>query len=286
MKRGKNTCRILKEIRKKIADENDIEFVVSECTYQGDCLGTCPKCEAEVRYLERELEKRQRIGKAAVVTGLGVSTLLGLTACGNSSNNSVPDGEKASDTLIVPLSEDNNFDTVVFTDTINSQLDSITEKDKGCPARIVYDLPIPGDVIEVSSYDNSVKNADSVKDNDAGDEWIEKEGEAVSDDLEVFKVVEQMPEFPGGTEALKSYLEKNVHYPKETIDMCVMGYVFVSFIVEVDGSISNAKVEKGLGHGFDEEALRVVNAMPKWKPGKQRGKPVRVLYNLPISSKL
>ncbi len=284
MKRGKNTCRILKEIRKKIADENDIEFVVSECTYQGDCLGTCPKCEAEVRYLERELEKRQRIGKAAVVTGLGVSTLLGLTACGNSSNNSVPDGEKASDTLIVPLSEDNNFDTVVFTDTINSQLDSITEKDKGCPARIVYDLPIPGDVIEVSSYDNSVKNADSVKDNDAGDEWIE--GEAVSDDLEVFKVVEQMPEFPGGTEALKSYLEKNVHYPKETIDMCVMGYVFVSFIVEVDGSISNAKVEKGLDHGFDEEALRVVNAMPKWKPGKQRGKPVRVLYNLPISSKL
>ena len=69
MARGKQTCKILKEIRKQIAEENDIELVVSECTYQGDCLGTCPKCEAEVRYLERELEKRQRLGKAAVFAG-------------------------------------------------------------------------------------------------------------------------------------------------------------------------------------------------------------------------
>ena len=75
MKRGKQTCKILKEIRKQIAAENDIELVVSECTYQGDCLGTCPKCEDEVRYLERELEKRQRLGKAAVVAGLSVGLL-------------------------------------------------------------------------------------------------------------------------------------------------------------------------------------------------------------------
>ena len=70
MAKGKQTCKILKEIRKQIAAENDIDLVVSECTYQGDCLGTCPKCEAEVRYLERELEKRQRMGKAAMVAGL------------------------------------------------------------------------------------------------------------------------------------------------------------------------------------------------------------------------
>jgi hypothetical protein len=78
MAKGKQTCKILKEIRKQIAAENDIDLVVSECTYQGDCLGTCPKCEAEVRYLERELEKRQRMGKAAMVAGLSVS-LLGAT---------------------------------------------------------------------------------------------------------------------------------------------------------------------------------------------------------------
>ena len=75
MKRGKQTCKILKEIRKQIAAENDIELVISECTYQGDCLGTCPKCEAEVRYLERELEKRQRLGKAAMVAGLSVGLM-------------------------------------------------------------------------------------------------------------------------------------------------------------------------------------------------------------------
>jgi len=73
--KGKQTCKILKEIRKQIAAENDIKLVIEECTYQGDCRGTCPKCEDEVRYLERELEKRQRLGKAAVVAGLSVGLL-------------------------------------------------------------------------------------------------------------------------------------------------------------------------------------------------------------------
>ena len=81
MAKGKQTCKILKEIRKQIAAENDIELVVSECTYQGDCLGTCPKCESEVRYLERELEKRQRLGKAAVFAGMSLGTLFASTGC-------------------------------------------------------------------------------------------------------------------------------------------------------------------------------------------------------------
>ena len=81
MPKGKQTCKILKEIRRQIAVENDIEFVTSECTYKGDCKGTCPKCEAEVRYLERELEKRQRMGKAAMFAGLAVGTLFATTSC-------------------------------------------------------------------------------------------------------------------------------------------------------------------------------------------------------------
>ncbi|MBQ8957087.1 MAG: hypothetical protein IJ057_01075 [Bacteroidales bacterium] len=81
MTKGKQTCKILKEIRKQIAAENDIDLVVSECTYHGDCLGTCPKCEAEVRYLERELEKRQRMGKVAVIAGMAVGTMLTATSC-------------------------------------------------------------------------------------------------------------------------------------------------------------------------------------------------------------
>ena len=82
MSRGKQTCKILKEIRKQIAAENDIELITSECTHKDDCAGTCPKCEAEVRYLERELEKRQRLGKAAVFAGMTLGTAITAASCG------------------------------------------------------------------------------------------------------------------------------------------------------------------------------------------------------------
>ena len=79
--KGKNKCKILKEIRQRIADENDIPYVTRECTYQGDCAGTCPKCEAELRYLEQELEKRRRLGKSVAVAALAAGLSLSLSAC-------------------------------------------------------------------------------------------------------------------------------------------------------------------------------------------------------------
>ena len=82
MAKGKQTCKIMKEIRKQIAEENDIELITTECTHTGDCEGTCPKCEAEVRYLERELEKRQRMGKVAVFAGVSLGTMLSISSCG------------------------------------------------------------------------------------------------------------------------------------------------------------------------------------------------------------
>ncbi len=82
MARGKRTCKILKEIRRQIAEANDIEYVVEECQYKGDCLGTCPKCEAEVRYLEEQLHQRQLFGKAAMVAGISAG-MLTIGSCGN-----------------------------------------------------------------------------------------------------------------------------------------------------------------------------------------------------------
>lgn len=79
--KGKKRCKILKEIRRQIAENNDIEFITSECKHQGDCLGTCPKCEAEVRYLERELEKRMKLGKAVAVAGLAVALTTSTAGC-------------------------------------------------------------------------------------------------------------------------------------------------------------------------------------------------------------
>ena len=78
---GKSKCKILKQIRKEIAKQNDIEYVTSECKFQGDCTGTCPKCEAEVRYLEQELAKRRTAGKAVAVAGIATAMLLTAAGC-------------------------------------------------------------------------------------------------------------------------------------------------------------------------------------------------------------
>ena len=80
MAKGKRTCKILKEIRRQIAEANDIEYVVEECQYKGDCLGTCPKCGAEVRYLEQQLQQRQLLGKAAMIAGISAG-MLTLSSC-------------------------------------------------------------------------------------------------------------------------------------------------------------------------------------------------------------
>ena len=79
--KGKEKCRILKEIRQRIADENGIEYVTSECKHKGDCRGTCPKCESELRYIERELEKKRRVGTTVAVAGIAASLIVSTTSC-------------------------------------------------------------------------------------------------------------------------------------------------------------------------------------------------------------
>ena len=102
----------------------------------------------------------------------------------------------------------------------------------------------------------------------------------------VLEKAEVMPEFPGGDQAMMDFVADNVKYPQEAIDKEISGRVMVGFVVEKDGSISDVKVVKGIGGGCDEEAVRVVNAMPKWKPGMDKGKPVRVSYMMPFTFKL
>ena len=103
---------------------------------------------------------------------------------------------------------------------------------------------------------------------------------------DVFVVVEDDPEFPGGMAALKAFIEKNLVYPEAAKAAGIAGKVYVSFIVEKDGSITNVKILRDIGYGCGDEAVRVVKMMPKWIPGKQRGNPVRVQYNLPVVFKL
>ena len=99
-------------------------------------------------------------------------------------------------------------------------------------------------------------------------------------------IAEQMPRFPDGTQAMLGYIQDNIHYPQAARDVAVSGTVYVNFIVRKDGSIDHVKVLRGIGMGCDEEAMRVVKAMPKWEPGMNNGVPVDVQFNLPIKFKL
>jgi outer membrane transport energization protein TonB (TC 2.C.1.1.1) len=106
------------------------------------------------------------------------------------------------------------------------------------------------------------------------------------DDQVPFETVEVMPQFPGGNEALMFFLSKNMKYPQDAAKNKIEGRALVSFIVEADGSISSVKMVKEVYPSIDAEAVRVVKSMPKWIPGRQKGKAVRVRFVLPLNFKL
>lgn len=103
---------------------------------------------------------------------------------------------------------------------------------------------------------------------------------------EIFTTVEQQPEFPGGVSQMYKYIGENIKYPSAAQRANVSGKVFVKFVVEKDGSIGDIQVLKGIGFGCDEEATRVIKSMPKWSPGRQNGRNVRVYFTMPISFRL
>ena len=128
-------------------------------------------------------------------------------------------------------------------------------------------------------------------------EYVERGGKGVvavsvkvpaksTEEQEPFDMVEQMPEFPGGVQALMQFLYENIRYPEAAQTAGKQGRVVVQFVVEADGTVSSAKVVRSISEELDAEALRVVNAMPRWTPGKHKGKAVRVKYTLPVSFRL
>lgn len=137
---------------------------------------------------------------------------------------------------------------------------------------IVVELEIEDLEIDDESY---VENAAVVELTEAEEEEIEEE--------EIFTIVEKMPVYPGGVEALFGYLAQNIEYPDMAKDAKIEGKVYITFVVNKEGGVADVKVLRGIGGGCDEEAIRVVKNMPKWDPGRQRGKAVKVQYNLPIN---
>lgn len=273
MVKGKSTCKTLKAIRKQIADANNIQYEPRECHYDGPCLGTCPACEAEVSYLEDQLGLRRRLGRAVSLIGISAGLLSACThqsAKVETNKPTQPGGEVMAQEEIAP-------EAMVVGKVAVPECDStasfVNEQQSAKAASASKASPVTqkedeDDVVlgGVDMYEVQQMPADTTK---------------------VFgDIAEQMPMFPGGDRELMEYLKSHVQYPKECKEKCIQGRVIVNFVVERDGSITQAKVIKGIDPLLDAEALRVVNGMPKWLPGRQAGTVVAVKYTIPVTFRL
>ncbi|MBR1550426.1 MAG: TonB family protein [Bacteroidales bacterium] len=380
---GKSVCRQLKAVRQLIAEENDIPLEQRECTYDGPCRGTCPRCEAEVQYLERSLAEKLRLGKVATVAGLGLS----LTACGHGGpqvSAKILDEGEVDTTEVYEVDADSNeipfqsVDDPVPPEVTTEGVVEYTTGEVGLP----IECPVPTDGSEDRFYLNYFTDPPVKAEFPGGKQglrrWLARHmqypaearekgivGEVVvalqieaqgyisgyriikglegggteeakrlvqtmpdwkpagvpgkgavpsivmltipfielpvaEGDVEVvdviveeggiedqiFTVVEDEPSFPGGMETLYKWIDSHLQYPEQAREEGIEGRVYVTFVVETDGTLSNARVLRDIGGGCGQAAIRMVYAMPKWEPGRQRGVPVRVQFNLPVKFKL
>jgi len=270
MTRGKRTCKILKEIRQEIADKNEIAYTSSECHFEGECQGTCPKCEAELKYIENELHKRTRLGKTATIAGISLGIAGTFSACNSpQQNNNQPVSEK--ETI-------NTADFIIpeFSGTPKSTLELVG---------YTITPPIVGDVEVIEYTKGEIDLIDTVELLPFGqvNPFIDTTKKTCTDEPEwMGMIVETQPEFIGGEEARLKFIKENLQFPQIFREGAVEVKVIVNFVVETDGSLTNFKILRGVMPLLDEEALRVAKLMPKWKPAEQRGKPVRASYNMPI----
>ncbi len=202
--KGKQICSYLKSVRREVAAANGIDLEIPDCTFEGECPGTCPRCEAEVRQLEQALSQRQSLSQKVAIVGVA----MGLALSGMS---------------------------VASAQNVNPQ----------------------------DTIDDEVM-------------WV-----GMEEPLQPLSQVRA--EFPGGTDALRAFLAENCHYPKEAQEKQQQGVVLLEFAIEKDGAISTITVLRSVCEALDEEAIRVVKAMPKWKPGEYNGQPCRSYFQLPIT---
>ncbi|MBD5216378.1 MAG: energy transducer TonB [Bacteroidales bacterium] len=282
MARGKQTCKILKEIRRQIAAANDIEFTTSECRYKGDCLGTCPKCEAEVRYLEEQLLARSLAGKRVMLVGMSAGVLL-LAGCGGNATSQQNPIENDAETEMAEV-------TVGY-----SSLCEDVEEEEVFPEEApetetpVTELLIVGG-IEDEEFEAAPRTTVDIPEGVGGilDAPVEAKPEPNPDSDEPMEIqfLDSKPVFPGNEDALYAWLKQNQIYPAEAAEEWVQGRVVVEFVVEGDGSISNVKVVRSRHPALDAEAVRLIQSMPRWTPGTYNGDTVRTTYTLPVTFKL
>lgn len=263
MARGKQTCKILKEIRRQIAEANGIEFATSECRYKGECIGTCPKCESEVRYLEQQLRSRSLTGKAVAIAAVSAGMIL-MSGCSGTSSSNQSD-ETLQGVLLYTAEE----------------LDSIQEEEGELPM-------IEDSVSSLTPNNNGVKEGEISNEPNV----VVTQGEmpdersTMPDENGIYACAEQQPEFPGGPAEMMRFIGRHLRYPEEQLKEGIQGRVVVQFYVDTLGHVCDPKIVRGKDSALDKEALRVVSLFPDFTPGRLNGKKVNVLMTLPIIFKL
>ena len=184
-----------------------------------------------------------------------------------------------------------NIDTGMGEFFFEEEIIPITEQEEQKTPPPPPEAPKAEEIIEIAENDANVEET-TIQASDETDKAVEVKYVPVEveeeevEEQQIFQVVEEMPEFPGGMAECMKWLSKNMKYPTISQENGVQGRVIVQFVVNRDGSIVDAVVARGVDPYLDKEALRVVGLMPKWKPGKQRGKEVRVKYTLPVMFRL
>jgi Gram-negative bacterial tonB protein. len=251
--KGKQTCEILKDIRRQIAEQNNIEFITSECTFQGDCKGTCPRCEAEVRYLERELEKRQRMGKAVALAVLSMGMIGGISGCGcvpkTASSGSAIEEPNSQTALAGNVAVGENSVKMDSTKLIN-----VSEKAKeDTLLQSMFERPTAGII-------------------------------APQDEVNLQQYA-STPHFPQGESAMLQFIAENLSF-SSYLDQA-KGKMKIKFVVENDGSLSHVAVVESLDKAFDQDVMRVFGLMQKWVPAKVlvdgREKPVALSVEIVLT---
>lgn len=250
MARGKQTCKILKEIRRQIAEANDIEFVTSECRYKGDCLGTCPKCEAEVRYLEQQLRARSLAGKAIALAGISAGMILMSGCSGTTSKN------QSTDDMLGEFIESPEM------------IEEVEDSDEG-------EMPIFEDSVAIKKGvidESAIKIAGGVQ--DESNSLIEKSPEYPGGISALMKFLSSNLKYPkewdeacvSGKVIAKLSIDKDGKIDNVEIIRCTIP----------DEFSESAKIE----------VQRVIKLLPDFIPAQKNGNTVKSYYILPISFKL
>lgn len=258
--KGHNICDTLKAIRKQIADANGIDYSPEECHFTGECKGTCPKCEQDVRDLEHELRLRLKAGKAIKVAGIAAG-LVAMAAC----SDGKPQGnDKDTLTRLSTTLHEDSIDPTMY----NGEIDR-TKPIKNVTVKKF--MPLKEDS-KPSKKNKRAKTA-VVQSAIATDS---------TNNSKIFDNADEEASFPGGIAACMKYIADNFRYPNIQGDCSIQGKIVVTFTVNEDGNLNDIKVKKSVYSDLDKEAVRVVKSMPKWIPAKQNGKAVKSRYTLPV----